>query len=150
MLHFLKTGQMTENRNCLNRGRSNQHKNRAPKIVRAERMERKLFLSLKAQEKPTPNKIRDPAEDSSAKVVKAKKETINDEPLWQEGPFGGTHPATRLYSQNMDFSTYPLLCERVYADMEAEEPRLRRQMPFCIFQHAMTSLLNATIIDHVR
>lgn len=110
----------------------------------------KPFPKKERTEEKGPMKITDPAEDSSSKVVKAKKEIVNDDPLWQEGPFGGTHPATRLYSQNYDFSTFPLLCERVYADLEAEEPRLRRQMPFCIFQHSMTSLLNATVIDHAR
>lgn len=50
----------------------------------------------------------------------------------------------------MDFSTFPLLCERVYSDLEAEEPRLRRQLPFAGFQHVCTGILNAHLIDHVR
>lgn len=66
---------------------------------------------------------------------------MTEEPLWQEGPYTSTHPVTRIYSQNADFSTFPLLCERVYTDLEAENPRLRREMPFCTFQHVMTSIL---------
>lgn len=96
-----------------------------------------------------PREIVDPAEQTKG-IVKAKTETIVDEPLWNEGPFQGTHPVQRIYGQNLDFSTFPLLCERVYADLEVENPRVRREMPFCAFQHVMTSMLNATVIDHVR
>lgn len=70
--------------------------------------------------------------------------------MWQEGPYTGAQPVTRIYSHNMDFSTFPLLCERVYGDLEAENPRLRREVPFCAFQHVYSSVLNAVEIDHVR
>jgi hypothetical protein len=50
----------------------------------------------------------------------------------------------------MDHSTFPLLLERVYTDLEAEEPRLKHEMPFCAFQHVFSGVLNATLIDHVR
>ena len=73
-----------------------------------------------------------------------------NEPLWNVEPHSGTVPVQKIYSQNQDFSSFPLLCERVYADLEAENPRLRRQITFAGFQHVMTSLLNVVIIDHVR
>lgn len=93
--------------------------------------------------------ISDPAE-VTPKVVKAKNEKLVDEPLWQEGPIQGTHPVNRIYAQNMDMSTFPLLLERTYLDLEVENSRIRREMPFCAFQHVMTSVLNITIIDHVK
>lgn len=55
-----------------------------------------------------------------------------------------------IYSENVDFSTFPLLCERVYSHLKAENPRVRREMPFAAFQHVMTSMLNAVVIDHVQ
>ena len=67
--------------------------------------------------------ISDPTETTS-RIVKAKKETLQDEPLWQEGPYAGTHPDSRIYSHNLDFSSLPLLTERVFADRyaDAESP----------------------------
>ena len=38
----------------------------------------------------------------------------------------------------------------MYSHLEAENPRVRREMPFAAFQHAITSMLNAVIIDHVQ
>jgi len=96
-----------------------------------------------------PPTIQDPAEVFPS-LPKATKEVLRDEPLWAEGPYTGTQPIQRIYSQNLDFSTFPLLCERVYADLEAENPRLRREVPFCAFQHVQTSVLNAVLIDHIR
>lgn len=93
--------------------------------------------------------ISDPAE-VLPKVMKAKKENLIDEPLWQEGPIQGTHPVNRIYAQNMDMSNFPLLVERVYLDLEIENPRLRREIPYCMFLHYCTILLNVSIIDHVK
>lgn len=93
--------------------------------------------------------IRDPAEITPG-AVKATKDKITNEPLWQDGPYSGTHPVRCIYSENVDFPTFPLLCERMYSHLEAENPRVRREMPFATFQHVMTSILNAVIIDHVQ
>lgn len=107
---------------------------------------------LSSEKTSGPAVIKDPAEVtvSTIKPEKASSETLRDEPLWSEGPYTGTQPVRRIYSQNMDFSTFPLLCERTYCDLEAENSRLRREVPFCAFQHVYTSLLNAVVIDHVR
>ncbi|CAK9813880.1 hypothetical protein ANTPLA_LOCUS8021, partial [Anthophora plagiata] len=117
---------------------------------------RQRAQAWKSGMKNTPNKkdvpakeIKDPAEVTPA-VVKAKSENLMDEPLWQDGPIMGTHPVNRIYTQNMDLSTFPLLLERTYLDLEVENSRLRREMPFCAYQHVMTSVLNAAVIDHVK
>ena len=34
-------------------------------------------------------------------------------------------------------------------ELEVENPRIRREMPFCAFQHVMTWALNAVLIDHL-
>jgi hypothetical protein len=111
---------------------------------------KKISQREKAAEaaKTGPAMISDPGETGG--VVKAKREVLIDEPLWQEGPYSGTHPTNRLYSQNFDLSVFPLLLERTYAELENEEPRLRREIPFCAFQHVFTGVLQATLIDHVR
>lgn len=97
----------------------------------------------------TPKEIRDPAK-ITPEAVKATKDKITNEPLWQDGPYSGTYPVRRIYSENVDFSTFPLLCERVYSHLKAENPRVRREMPFAAFEHVMISMLNAVIIDHVQ
>ena len=83
-------------------------------------------------------------------VRKATKEVAKDEPMWHSGPYVGTHPIQRNYSQNADFSIFPVLIERTFQDLEMLNPRLRREMPFGAFQHVCTSVLNAVVIDHVR
>lgn len=59
-----------------------------------------------------------------AGMVKASKEVIVNEPIWQDSLFSKTHPVQRTYSQNPDFFTFALLCERVYADLETENFRI--------------------------
>jgi hypothetical protein len=112
---------------------------------KAGKFQRRRLPEATKVETPT---ISDPIENGG--VVKAKREVLIDHQLWDTGPFLGTHPTQRLYSQNMDHSTFPLLLEKVYASIENEEPRIRREMPFCAFQHVYTGVLNATMIDHVR
>ena len=66
------------------------------------------------------------------------------------GPLEGTNAVVELYAFNLDFSTLPLLVEETYEALEVENPRLRREMPFCAFNHVITGLLNANNIDHVQ
>lgn len=40
--------------------------------------------------------------------------------------------------------------EKTYAKLEAINPCLRREAPYCAFQHVYTGMLNAIIIDHVN
>lgn len=86
----------------------------------------------------------------SAEMSITKPETRSDEDVWLDDEHTGTQPVHMMYSQNMDFSTFPLLLEKVYADLETKNAYLRNEMPFCAFQHVFTGILNATLIDHVR
>lgn len=60
----------------------------------------------------------------TAGVVKASKEVIVNEPIWQDSSFSKIHPVQRTYSQNPDFFTFALLRERVYANLETENFRI--------------------------
>lgn len=60
----------------------------------------------------------------TAGVVKASKEVIVNEPIWQDSSFSKIHPVRRTYSQNPDFFTFAVLRERVYANMETENFRI--------------------------
>ena len=101
-----------------------------------------------SQDKYPRQQVKDNIIDPS--VRKAKADVAKDDTIWQTGPYSATHPVQRNYSQNADFSTFPILLERTYQDLEMVNPRVRREMPFCAFQHVCTSVLNATIIDHIR
>lgn len=54
-----------------------------------------------------------------------------------------------LYHQNFDFAVFSLLCERVFNELESVDCTIRNRLPFCLFQHNMTSMLNAKILSHV-
>ncbi|XP_073968305.1 uncharacterized protein [Bombus fervidus] len=93
----------------------------------------------------------------TAGLVKASKEVIVNEPIWQDKPFSKTHPVQRTYSQNPDFFTFALLCQTVYADLEAENFRLQREMTLTAFQHSaqfpiqglrqLRTYLNSQLVD---
>ncbi|KAI4490367.1 hypothetical protein M0802_010638 [Mischocyttarus mexicanus] len=103
----------------------------------------------KSKQTARPPPLQDPAEVRGPVVAKAKTENLIDEPLWTFGVYSGTQPERQTNQQNLDFSTFPLLCERTYVNLEKINPRIRREMPFCMFQHVMTSALNAYLIHHV-
>ncbi|KAG5670722.1 hypothetical protein PVAND_000966 [Polypedilum vanderplanki] len=73
-----------------------------------------------------------------------------DEQLWDEGGYCGTHPVQNVYAQNVDFSTFNAVLEVSYAQMEVVNPRLRREMPFCLYQHAMTEALHIYMIKQAK
>ncbi|XP_017764647.1 PREDICTED: uncharacterized protein LOC108554033 [Eufriesea mexicana] len=117
----------------------------------AQRRPTARAAAWKAKRTAKPPALKDPAEDRARPVVrKAATETLKDEPMWAFGPFNGTQPKRQINQHNLDFSTFPLLCERVYMNLESVNPRLRKEMPFCMFQHVMVSALNAYLINHVR
>lgn len=70
-----------------------------------------------------------------------------DEPLYDL--VAGSRPVRNIYSQNLDFSGFPLLCEVVYRELKQTNPRIKREMPFCAFLHAMTSCINAWLFRTV-
>lgn len=88
---------------------------------------------------------------SKTKILTANKsEMLIKELFWTNLEFTGTTSERRIYSQNLDFYIFPLLVEHVYADLETLNPKLRKEMPFCILMHVCTKVLNAAIIDMVK
>ncbi|KAK2579999.1 hypothetical protein KPH14_010764 [Odynerus spinipes] len=60
----------------------------------------------------------------------AKKESPGvSEPMYDAGPIMGSMPIEQLYGANMDHSTFSLLVERTFRDMQAVDDRLSRKMP---------------------
>ncbi|KAL4721113.1 hypothetical protein ACJJTC_015019 [Scirpophaga incertulas] len=79
---------------------------------------------------------------------KATDETAPvDEPLYDLGPHSSAVPVQEIYSQNYEFSGYIDQVERTYEAMRGIDPRLDRRMPFSMFQHSMTTILNCYLMD---
>lgn len=85
---------------------------------------------------------------SQAPRGRGLKETApRDEPLWDMAGFTPTTPRNQLWGINYDFSSFPVVCEATYDELARRDTRLRRQMPFCAFQHVMTEYLNGALIQ---
>lgn len=52
-----------------------------------------------------------------------------------------------LYSQNFEFSGYIDQVERTYEALRGIDPRLDRRLPFSMFQHSTTTILNCCLLD---
>lgn len=77
----------------------------------------------------------------------AVKETPEQAPpMYNVGTMNGYIPSSETYAHNLDFSTFPLLCERTYRDMQVVEARLDRKMPFSGFLHHCVVALNANLL----
>lgn len=96
--------------------------------------------SLKAKEQKKPEDL-----------YKARKETppVN-EPQWDLGPHTAGIPTREIYSQNYDFSGFVDLNERTYNQLRGIDPRLERRLPYSMFLHANTTVLNAVLLDTTR
>ena len=95
-------------------------------------------------EKPEKQEEKQP--DYRAKVA---TQTI-DEPLYNVEQFSGMSPVNDSISHDLDFSGFRQLMDSTYRKMAEIDPRVRRRMPFCLFQHYMVEFLNAHIIDLAR
>lgn len=47
-----------------------------------------------------------------------------DEPMYTA--VGGSRPVHRIYAQNLEFSSFPLVCDVTYRELKQVNPRLRR------------------------
>lgn len=66
--------------------------------------------------------------------MKVVKETVpTDKPLFQVEGISATHPVTKRYCQNLDFSGLIPLVEQTYDDLRTQDNRLGREMPYCMF-----------------
>ena len=82
-------------------------------------------------------------------------ETAPIDDYWRDkGPFqvdyNGTTPIYQTLAYNMEASTFPVIIDVIYMELERVEPKIRKVMPYCMFQHAMCEILNAYLLDHVK
>ncbi|CAH2101168.1 unnamed protein product [Euphydryas editha] len=85
---------------------------------------------------------------AAAYTFKAKDETAPvDEPLYDLGPHSNSIPVQETYSQNFEFGGFIDQVERTYEALRGVDPRLDRRMPFSMFQHSTTTILNCYLID---
>ncbi|KAI4484425.1 hypothetical protein M0802_013062 [Mischocyttarus mexicanus] len=67
----------------------------------------------KAKQTARPPPLQDPDEKRERpQLRKATTENLLDEPLCTIGAYSGTQPLRQTNQHNLDFSTFPLLCER--------------------------------------
>nr|AWY11053.1 orf1 [Galbut virus] len=69
-----------------------------------------------------------------------------DDPMY-EGPCTSTTASTTLFGHNLDYSGYVALIREFYINTTALNPRLPRELPFCMFQHAMFGALHARLVQ---
>ena len=55
-----------------------------------------------------------------------------------------------ITSHNLDFSSFPLLLERVYKQLTKMDPTFGGNIPFCAFQHVYVGILNALLLNRVH
>lgn len=80
--------------------------------------------------------------------LKARKESPPvDEPLWDLGPHTAGIPTREIYAQNFEFSGFIDINERVYNQLRGIDPRIDRRLPYSMFLHSNTTILNAVMID---
>lgn len=63
-----------------------------------------------------------------------------------DGAAGGSVPKINRYCHNLDFSGFPQLIRQTYESMGDADDRMRRKLPFCLFNYYCTILLNAKLI----
>jgi hypothetical protein len=95
-----------------------------------------------AQASPRPVNRPNPADMKAVKQTPPK-----NEPLWEMDGFSGSMSVNEVYRHNLDEASIPLILDEVYNEMEAVEPRLRRQLPFAMFQHHVCVALRAYSLE---
>ncbi|KAF6209812.1 hypothetical protein GE061_015563 [Apolygus lucorum] len=81
-------------------------------------------------------------------VTNSEKESKPmDEPVYKVSVFGASIAVREEYCQNFDMSGLPQIIDRTYEELRTCDERLTRTMPRCMFNHAMTTLVNAVLID---
>lgn len=63
-----------------------------------------------------------------------------------EGQARGGRATTYVNSHNFSFSAFPTLVREMHTLMSTNETTLSRSLPYCVFQHYLTTILNATLI----
>lgn len=94
------------------------------------------------------HQVSKPDDAAASTDFRSKEETSPvDEPLYDLGPHTSSIPVQEVYSQNVDLSGYIDQVERTYEIMRGIDPRLDRRLPFSMFQHSMTTILNCYLLD---
>ncbi|KAJ8682222.1 hypothetical protein QAD02_018014 [Eretmocerus hayati] len=73
---------------------------------------------------------------------------IKDEPLYTVVNASVTVQKTRV--QNIDHSSFPILCDVTYRKMQGIDPRLPRSVPYCSFLHYCNTLLQCQLLDTIK
>lgn len=73
---------------------------------------------------------------------------VNDPLIINE--INGSIPDNLIYSQNMDMSHFPLICEEIFNIIEVEDPKVRRELPYCVFLHGMNTLTQMHMQETAR
>lgn len=77
------------------------------------------------------------------------RSTVASEPrdeLIYDGEAAASRPVTTQLGHNLDYSGFAVLIEEAYRQCESENPRMQRELPFCVYQHAMVEHLNAFLL----
>lgn len=72
-----------------------------------------------------------------------------DDPMY-DGDAMASRPTTTQLGHNLDFSSFAPIIEETYRQCESENPRMGRELPFCMYQHAMVEHLNAYLIHQQK
>lgn len=97
--------------------------------------------------KPKPPRYRKPTRNQKAEgPVKSETPSAPSTVLLYDGRAKGGRATTFVNCQNLSYSAFPLLVREMYTMMINNDSPLARLLPFCVFQHYLSTLLNATII----
>lgn len=136
---------------------------------RFERNSRRMGTFNKA--KSTGQAPREEGEDTrpttsrSVRVVRPRppaRPRVKDEPVKSsvpvppstlttyDGQSVGLQPVHYINSHNMDFSSFPIISRELHRMLVVKESTFKRSMPYCMFQHYLSVILNATLIKRVK
>lgn len=112
-------------------------------MLNADRQEEALKTA-----KPRPPRYRKFKEKPKKAEGPVKSETPSapSNTIDYEGRATGGKAVTYVNSQNFSYTAFPTLVREMYTLMATNETTLSRALPFCIFQHYLAVILNATII----
>lgn len=111
---------------------------------RKERNKNRMKDFKKSKKQPPP-----PKPERSEPEKATKEDSAQDAPLYDTTPFTFGGPFNQEYSQNFDCAGFPIICQETYSTMEGLNPRLSRDMPFPMFLHNMSCILQTSLIDAV-
>jgi len=79
---------------------------------------------------------------------RSKFETApSDEPLYDVGAYRTSVADHELFAQNFDIAGFPTYCEATFEVLRAIDGRLERKLPFSMFLHSMSTILNCYLLD---